>query len=158
MQDDLVRELPGQPLPGRIHAVSDSILGLDGGGAGSRVLALALGLHLVDVVAGATTADVVDRGLSRAKALLLLELLVKGEDGTLALLHVAGTATANGIEVGGRGRGELDARGGSGGRVAGSDLRGLDAHGIASTAAARVDVGAADGWVRLGDVEVDHFE
>jgi hypothetical protein len=37
------------------------------------------------------------------------------------------------------------------------EVGGLNAGDVASSAAARVDVGAADGWVRLGDVEGRHF-
>lgn len=151
----LARELPPCAVDAAAYAV---LVALDAAGAAGGVLALALGLHLVDVVAGTATTDVVDGGLLGAEALLLLELLVEGEHGTLGLLHVAGTTTANGVDgVGGR-RCELDARGRARGSLSRSDLRSLDAHGIASTAATRVEVVGADGGVRLSDTEVDHFE
>lgn len=54
-------------------------------------------LHLVDEVACASTADVVDGSLLGAKALLLLEFLVEAEHGSFPLaVHVAGATAARG--------------------------------------------------------------
>ncbi len=97
-------------------------------------------------------------GLLRAQTLLLLEFLVEAEHGALLVhAHVAGTAAARGkVAAGGR-RSELDARCWSSGGAAVGDIRGVDTGYVASSAAARVEVGFGGG-MRLGDVEVDHFE
>lgn len=155
----LVRELAAQPVPRSLHAASDTVLvGLGTRGRACAVLALASGLHLVDKVAGTTTANVVDGGLLRAEALLLLEFLVKAEHGTLLLaVHVAGAAATRGEEGVGRRCGQLDARcWARGGRAVG-EVGSLDAGNVASTATAGVDVRVSDRWVRLGDVEGRHF-
>lgn len=155
----LVRELTAEAVPCSLHASSDAVLvGLDTRGRAGAVLALGSGLHLVNEVAGTATADVVDGSLLGAEALLLLELLVEAEHGTLLLaVHVASAATARGEEgVGGR-RSELDAGCWARGGLAVGDIGGLDAGDVTGAATARVDVGAAYGWVRFGDVEGRHL-
>lgn len=115
------------------------------------------GLHLINKVSSTAATDVVDGCLLGAQAFLLLEFLVEAKDGAFRLLHVASTATTGSVEgVAGWGR-QLGA--GSRARSSGtrSDLGGLDAHSIASAAAAGVHV-STGGWVRLVDVEVDHFD
>ena len=115
------------------------------------------GLHLVDEVAGTAAANVVDGCLLGAETFLLLELLVEAEDGAFRLLHVASTATTGSVEgVGWWGR-KLSARGWAGGSGTRGDLCGFDAHSVTGTATARVHVGGG-GWVRLADVEADHFD
>lgn len=121
-------------------------------------MALRARLHFVDEVASTSTADVIDGSLLRPEALLLLQLLVEAEHGALASLHVACSAATCGIdEVGGRWC-QFDTRGRPAGCLAVGDLVRLDAHGIASATTAGVDVGRADCRMRLGDVEIDHFD
>lgn len=155
----VVRHLAGQTAAPPLQTPADTILLAFDRAAGRRgVLALAPGLHLINEVSGAATADVVDGGLLAAQALLLLEFLVKAEHGALLVCaHVASTATTRGKVAGGRRKSELGARCWAGSCAAVGNLRGLDAGYIASTAATRVEVGLG-GWVRLGDVEVDHFD
>ena len=154
-----MRELAAEAVPCSLHAAANAILvGLSRRCRAGTVLALGAGLHLVNEVAGTSTADVVDGSLLGAEALLLLELLVEAEHGALLLaVDVAGAATAGGEEgVGGR-RSELDAGCWARGGLAVGDVGGLDAGDVAGAATARVDVGAAYGWVRLGDVEGRHL-
>lgn len=155
----LVRELTAHAVPRSLNASSNAVLVRLGARCrAGAVLALAAGLHLIDEVTGTTTADVVDGGLLRAKALLLLELLVEAEHGTLLLaVHVTSAAAARGEEGVGRRRSELDTGCRARGGLAVGDVGGLDAGDVASTATAGVDVGAAYGWVRLGDVEGRHL-
>jgi hypothetical protein len=155
----LVAELPAQPVPRRLDAPANAVLlAATAAHAGRAVLALAAGLHLVNEVAGTAAANVVDGCLLRAQTLLLLELLVEAEHGALLLAaHVSSAAAARGEVVVGWGRRELDARRGASGGCAVGEVGGLDAGDVASSTAAGVDVGAADGWVRLCDVEGRHF-
>ncbi len=115
------------------------------------------GLHLVDEVSSTAATDVVDGCLLGAEAFLLLKFLVEAEDGAFRLLHVASTATTGSVEGIARWGRQLGARSWARGSGARSDLSGLDAHSVASAAATRVHVGTSR-WVRLVDVEVDHFE
>lgn len=115
-------------------------------------------MHLVDGVAGTTTANVVDGCGVLAKALLLGKLLVEGEHGSLLLaVDVAGSATArHEVGVGGR-RGELDARGRARGVGAVGHVLGVDASDVAGAAATVASIaGGGDGGVRLGDVVGRH--
>lgn len=93
-----------------------------------------------------------------AQTLLLFEFLVEAEHGALLVCaHVTGTATTGGkVAVRGR-RSELGAGCWACCCAAVGDLRGLDASNVAGTSTARVEVGLGGG-VRLGDVEVDHFD
>jgi len=159
LQARLSGELAGDLVPGALDAAAHAVLLAVGGGVGRRRVGSSRAGHLVDGVAGAAAADVVDGGGVLAQALLLGELLVEAEHGALLLaVDVAGAAAARG-EVGvGGGRRELHEGGGPRGVAAVGDIGGVDAGGIASAAAARVDkVGGGDGWVRLGDVVGDHF-
>lgn len=152
-------ELLGNAVPGALDASSNTGLRVGGRVGGGRVLALWSRVHLVDCVAGATTADVVDGGSVLAEALLLGELLVEGEHGSLLLaVDVAGSATAgHEVRVGGR-WGELDARGRARGVLAVGHLTWVDAGDVACSAAAIAGIGGGgDGWVRLGDVVGRHF-
>jgi hypothetical protein len=155
----LVRESPAEAVPRSLHAAPDTVLVALVRRRGARaVLALAARLHLVDEVAGTAAANVVHGSLLGAETLLLLEFLVKAEHGAfLFAVHVACAAAARGEEgVGGR-RSELDTGCWATGCGAVGEVVGLDTGYVAGTAAARVDVGATDGRVRLGDVEGDHF-
>ena len=118
-----------------------------------------LGAHLVNEVAGASSADVVDGCLLGTQTFLLLEFFVEAEHGTLLLAaHVSGSATARGEVVGGWGSSELDAACWASCGCAVGEVALLDASYISGSAAARVNVGGLDGWVRLGDVEGRHFD
>jgi hypothetical protein len=155
----LVAELPAQPVPRGLDAPAYTVLLTSTArNTGRAVLALAAGLHLVNEVSGTAATDVVDGCLLRAQTLLLLELLVEAEHGALLLAaHVSGSASARCEVAASRGRRELDTGGWATGGCTVGEVGGLDAGNVASSAAARVDVGAADGWVRLGDVEGRHF-
>lgn len=115
-------------------------------------------MHLVDEIAGSTTADVVDRGCVLSQALLLGQLFIKAEHGALLLaVDVASTATAGGEESIGRWRRERKERGRTGGSGTGSRGLGVDAGDVASSSPARVvDVGGRNGGVRLGDLVARH--
>jgi len=81
---------------------------------------------------------------------LALELLIEGEDGSLAGLVDVSRATASAGELGGRlGNAILKERGGAAGRGAAGGLGSLE--GVSGTASARVGV-LARVWVRLGDL------
>jgi hypothetical protein len=153
-----VRERPAQPVPRALNTATNTILVAAVRGHGARaVLALRTGLHLVDEVARSTAANVVDGSLLGAQTLLLLQFLVEAEHGALLFtVHVACTAAARSEVAGGRWWGQLDARCWATGGLAVGEVGGLDAGDVAGAAAAGVDVGAADGWVRLGDVEGRH--
>lgn len=114
---------------------------------------------LINQVASATTANVVDRGGVLTETLLLGKFLVEAEHGTFALaVDISGSTSASGeVGVGGR-RSELDARGRASGGAAVSYILGVDAGHVAGSTAARVvDICGGGRWVRLGDVEGDHF-
>lgn len=112
------------------------------------------GVHLVDEVAGAAAADVVDGRLVLHHPALALQLLVEAEDGALALLVEVAGATAAGEEVGvGRWSLQLDARCWASGVGAGGGLLRVDVDVVAGSTSPGVDVvGRGDGWVRLGDL------
>lgn len=146
-------------MPGTLDASSNTGLRVGGRVGRSRVLAEGPRVHLVDCVAGAATADVVDGGSVLAEALLLGELLVEREHGSLLLaVDVAGSAAArHEVGVGGR-RSELDARGRARGVGAVGHVLGVDAGDVARSSAAVASIGGGvDGGVRLGDVVGRHF-
>lgn len=92
------------------------------------------------------------------KALLLLEFLVEAEHGALlGGVHVACAATTGGEVRCGWRRNQLGARCWARGCWAVGEVVGLDAGNVASAATTGVDVGAAYGWVRLRDMEGNHF-
>lgn len=155
----IIGNLPRQAVAPPLQAPADTVLlALDRAGRRCRVLTLALGLHLIDKVAGTTTANVVDGGLLAAQTLLLLELLVKAEHGALLVCAHVTSATATRSKVaGGRGSSKLDAGCWARCVTAVGKLRGCNASDVSCTAAARVKV-RLGGGVRLCDVEVDHFD
>lgn len=147
-------------MPGALKAAADTVLRVGGYGGGSRVLACNSRVHLVNCVAGAATANVVDRSSVLSQALLLGKLLVKAEHGALLLaVDVACTAAAGGKKcVGWRGS-ELGARRWAGGGSTISHILGVDAGDVAGAASSSVDeVGGGNGWVRLSNAVGRHFE
>lgn len=151
----VARELARHLVPGALDGGADAALRVGACSRRGRVLALGL-LALLDEVAGAAAADVVDGGGVLAEAFLLSELLVKGEHGAFLLaVDVAGAAASAGEEGVGGGRAELDARCWTSGVVSGGDVLG-DAGYVSSSAATVVDGGRGGGGVRLGDVVGDH--
>ena len=155
------RELPGDLLPGTFDAATDAAFGVGAHVRRGRVLAAGL-LALLGTkeVTGTATADVIDGGSILAETLLLGELLVEGEHGTLLLaVHVAGSTAAASEEGVGWGRRELDAGCWAGGICASSDGLGVHTGCVTGTASSRVvDIGGGDGRVRLGDVVGGHCE
>lgn len=93
-------ELPAQPLPRTIHTPPHAVLvALHTARRTRAVVALSPGLHFVDEVAGAAAPNVVHGCLLAAQTLLLLQLLVEGEHGAFATLHVACAAAASGVHA-----------------------------------------------------------
>lgn len=152
----VARELPRHLAPGTLHAASDAALRVGAEVGRGRVLAARL-CALLDEVACATAADVVDGGGVLAETLLLGELLIKGEHGSLLLaVDVACTATAAGEESVGRWGAKLDARCRASGIGARSYVLG-ETGDVSCSSTAIVDGGPGRG-VGLGDVVGDHFE
>jgi len=152
----LLGERSPDAVPGAVDAPPGTarVLALNGRRRRSRAVPGSRWSPLVNEVAGAATADVVDGSLVLHHAALTGELLVEAEDGALALtVDVAGAATAGGEERVGWMRSDLRARCRAGGGWAWGDFLGVHLGDIACTAAARVNVPRPrDGRVRLGDV------
>lgn len=103
----------------------------------------------------------VHRCLLGSQTFLLGELLVEAEHGALPLsfAHVACATAARGEKGIIWWGSELDARGWARGGCAVGDFGRLDTDVVAGATTAGVhDVGWADGWVRLGNVERDHCD